>query len=333
MRFADFQMIHLTWIVGLIIAFLIWRKGKKNQLREKFAEKKLFDEISDNLFKQNEWLKIFLVALICIFSVIALMRPQWGFQWQEIKREGLNILVAIDTSKSMLTDDVKPNRLARSKLAVRDLVRKLEGDRIGLIAFAGTGFLVCPLTIDYQGFLLTLDNINTNTIPQGGTSISTAIKEAMRSYKKTKGKYKSMIIITDGEDLEGDVLALAKEASKEGIKIFTIGIGTKEGELIRVPNKQGGFEFVKDKDGNFVKSRLNERLLQELALVTDGVYVQATGAQFGLEYIYDNYLSKMEKQEIKTTMEKRYHDRFQIPLAIAFILLCGFSIISTRKDK
>ncbi|HHE65151.1 MAG TPA: VWA domain-containing protein [Bacteroidetes bacterium] len=333
MRFADFQMIHLIWIVGLIIAFLIWRKSKKDQLREKFADKKLFDEISDNLFKQNEWLKIFLVALICIFSVIALMRPQWGFQWQEVKREGLNIIVAIDTSKSMLTDDVKPNRLARSKLAVRDLVKKLEGDRIGLIAFSGTGFLVCPLTIDYQGFLLTLDNINTNTIPQGGTSISTAIKEAMRSYKKTKGKYKSMIIITDGEDLEGDVLELAKEASKEGIKIFTIGIGTKEGELIRVPNKQGGFEFVKDKDGNFVKSRLNERLLQELALVTDGVYVQATGAQFGLEYIYNNYLSKMEKQEIKTTMEKRYYDRFQIPLAIAFILLCGFSIISTRKDK
>ena len=333
MRFADFQMIHLIWIVGLIIAFLIWRKSKKDQLREKFADKKLFDEISDNLFKQNEWLKIFLVALICIFSVIALMRPQWGFQWQDVKREGLNIIVAIDTSKSMLTDDVKPNRLARSKLAVRDLVKKLEGDRIGLIAFSGTGFLVCPLTIDYQGFLLTLDNINTNTIPQGGTSISTAIKEAMRSYKKTKGKHKSMIIITDGEDLEGDVLELAKEASKEGIKIFTIGIGTKEGELIRVPNKQGEFEFVKDKDGNFVKSRLNERLLQELALVTDGVYVQATGAQFGLEYIYDNYLSKMEKQEIKTTMEKRYYDRFQIPLAIAFILLCGFSIISTRKDK
>jgi len=333
MKFADFQMIHFIWLVTFMGLFLIWKKGKKELLREKFADKKLLDELSDNLFKQNEWLQIILVLLISAFSVFALMRPQWGFQWQEIKREGLDVLVAIDTSKSMLTDDVKPNRLERSKLAVKDLVKKLEGDRIGLIAFSGTGFLVCPLTIDYQGFLLTLDNINSGTIPQGGTSISTAIREGIRSSKNAEGKNKVMVIITDGEDLEGNVAELAKEAAEKGIKIFTIGIGTTEGELIRVPNRQGEYEFVKDKDGNFVKSRLNEKLLQEVALITKGVYVQATGAQFGLEYIYDNYLSKMEKHEIKATMEKRFYDRFQIPLAIAFFLLCGFSLISTRKDK
>ncbi len=302
-------------------------------LRERFADKKLLGDISGSLFKRNEWVQIILVIFIGIFSVLALMRPQWGFQWQKIKREGLDILVAIDTSKSMLTDDVKPNRLERSKLAVKDLVKKLEGDRIGLIAFAGTGFLVCPLTIDYQGFLLTLDNVNTETIPRGGTSISTAIKEGIRSYKNTKGKNKVMIIITDGEDLEGNVLELAKKAADQGIKIFTIGIGTKEGELIRVPNGQGEYEFVKDKEGNFVKSRLNEKLLQELALTTNGVYVHATGAQFGLEYIYDNYLSKIEKHEIKSTMEKRFYDRFQIPLVLAFILLCAFSLTTTRKDR
>ena len=333
MRFANFDMIHLVWLVIAFVIFLIWRKNQKNVLREQFAEKKLIKEIALHISNRYEWFQIILIGLIGLCAVFALMRPQWGFQWQEIKREGLDILVAVDTSKSMLTDDVKPNRLERSKLAVQDLVKKLEGDRIGLIAFAGTGFLVCPLTVDYQGFLLTLDNVNTDTIPQGGTSLSMAIKEGIRSYKNAEGKNKVMIIITDGEDLEGNVASLAQKASDAGIKIFTIGIGTKEGELIRVADGLGGYDFIKDKKGNFVKSRLNEETLQKIASITQGVYVHASGAQFGLEYIYDNYLSKMEKHDIKATMEKRFYERFQIPLAMAFILLCGLSFLTVRKKK
>jgi len=333
MRFASLEMIHLLWLVGLMILFLFMRKKKKDILRENFTDKNLMDTMSASLNKRKETHGIILVIFIGIFSVLALIRPQWGFEWREIKREGMDILVAIDTSKSMLTDDVKPNRLERSKLAVKDLVKKLQGDRIGLIAYAGTGFLVCPLTIDYNGFMLTLDNTDEKTISQGGTSLAAAIKEGIRSYSNAKGKYKAMIIITDGEDLEGNVEELAKEAAQKGIKIYTIGIGTKEGELIRTLNKNGEYVFVKDKNGNFVKSRLNEKILQQIALATDGAYVHASGAQFGLDLIYDKYLSKMEKHEIKSTMEKRFYERFQIPLAVAFIFLCGHTLLTTRRKE
>src|SRR3990167_2021612 len=168
MPFAQPQMFHYFWLVLLAGALLFFQLKRKDAVRHKFASSQLFSKIAGNLIKKNETLKVVLILLAGLFSVLALMRPQWGFEWQEVKREGLDILVAIDTSKSMLADDVKPNRLERSKLAVKDLVKKLKGDRIGLIAFSGTGFLVCPLTIDYRGFLLTLDGVNFQTIPQGG---------------------------------------------------------------------------------------------------------------------------------------------------------------------
>ena len=332
MPFAQPQMFHYVWLVLLAGALLFFQLKRKDAVRHKFASSQLFSKIAGNLIKKNETLKVVLIILAGLFSVLALMRPQWGFEWQEVKREGLDILVAIDTSKSMLADDVKPNRLERSKLAVKDLVKKLKGDRIGLIAFSGTGFLVCPLTIDYRGFLLTLDGVNFQTIPQGGTALASAINEARRSFKDTPGKYKSLIIITDGEDFEGDVQKAAKEAKNEGIKIFTIGIGTTEGELIRYKDEYGQFQFLKDKDGNFVKSRLNEKILEEMAILTDGAYVRSSGAQFGLEYIYDQKLSTLEKQEFKSTMEKRFYERFQIPLFVAFLMLCAATLLPARKS-
>jgi len=233
----------------------------------------------------------------------------------------------------MLTEDVKPNRLERSKLAVKDLVKKLQGDRVGLVAFAGSAFLVCPLTVDYSGFLLALDDLNTQTIPSGGTAIASVIQESIKSYDKIPSKYKAIVIITDGENLQGDPIVVAKEAKKNGIKISCIGIGTREGELIRIVNEGGQQEFLKDKEGHFVKSRLNEKLLQEIALTTDGMYIRASGAQFGLDTIYEKRLSKMEKREFKSQMDKRYHERFQIPLALAFVLLIAETCIDNRKRK
>jgi len=303
MRFGQIELINLLWLVALLGAFLLVRRKAKYKAMERFADKGLLREIAKSLDKRNEFTKAIVLVAVCIFAVFSLVRPQWGFEWREIKREGLDILVAIDTSRSMLTDDVKPNRLERSKLAVKDLVKKLNGDRIGLIAFAGQGFMVCPLTVDYHGFLLSLNDLSTDTIPLGGTSIASAISESLRSYKDIASKYKALVLITDGEDLEGNVAQLAEQAAKEGVKIFCIGIGTKEGELIRYRNNSGEYEFVKDKDGNFVKSRLNEKMLQEIAVKTSGMYVRASGAQFGLDLIYEERLSKMEKRELKTKME------------------------------
>ena len=331
MRFAQIYYAWGFWaVLGLIIFFVFAFKGKTAAM-QKFAQAHLLSEIACSFDREKSRLKTALFILVLAFSLLSLMRPQWGFQWQEVKRRGLDILIAVDTSKSMLASDVKTNRLERSKLAVKDLIKKLQGDRIGLIAFSGTAFLQCPLTIDYDGFLLALEDLSIDTIPRGGTSISGAVEVALQTFRGQEKKYKILVIITDGEDHEGDVHKAAEAANKEGIKIFCIGIGTGEGELIQLTDAAGKKEFLKDKHGNVVKSRLNETVLKQIAVTTKGAYVRSSGAEFGLDLIYEENLSRMEKREIKEQMAKVYHERFQIPLAIALLLLAIETFLSDRK--
>ncbi|OGW76027.1 MAG: hypothetical protein A2Z72_02055 [Omnitrophica bacterium RBG_13_46_9] len=331
MRFAQGYYTYGFWIVFILILFLIRVYVSKRLILRKFAEKELLEEIASSVDFKRQMTKSAVIIAALLFAILALMRPEWGFKWQEVKRIGLDILIAIDTSKSMLATDVKPNRLERSKLAVKDLIKKLKGDRIGLIAFSGTAFLQCPLTIDYGGFLLALNDLNVNAIPRGGTSISSAIEVAMQSFERGANKYKVLVIITDGEDHEGDPIRSAEIAKKEGIKIFCIGIGTREGELIQVTGDRGEKTFLKDREGNIVKSRLNEEIPQKIAFETGGMYVRSSGSEFGLDLIYEEKLSKMEKREIKAQMSKLYYERFQIPLAFAMLLLMIEPLMSDRK--
>jgi len=333
MRFAEAYYAYGFWVVIALAIFFVWAFRKRLSTVRKFADEGLLNEILPSVNFKRQTLKGAIIIAVLFLSVLTLMRPQWGFQWREVKRRGLDIMIAIDTSKSMLAADVKPNRLERSKLAVKDLLKNLHGDRIGLIAFSGTAFLQCPLTADYDGFLLALNDLSVDTIPQGGTSISSAIKEAMKGYEGEEKKYKVLVIITDGEDHEGSPVVIAGKAKKENIKIFCVGIGTKEGELIQIVDADGNRVFLKDRDGNIIKSRLNERVLQEVALTTGGAYVRSSGAQFGLDLIYEEKLSQMEKKEIKAQMSKFYHDRFQIPLAFALLLLVAEPFISDRKRQ
>jgi len=261
------------------------------------------------------------------------MRPQWGFKWQEVNQQGLDILIAIDTSKSMLATDVKPNRLEKSKLAVKDLLKKLKGDRAGLIAFSGTAFLQCPLTSDYNGFMLALDDLNATSIPRGGTSISSAIKVAIDSYEGDQKKYKVLILITDGEDHEGNPVKTAEEAAKKNIRIFCIGIGTTEGDLIQIADNSGKRTFLKDNSGNIVKTSLNETVLKQIAVAANGMYVRSSGTDFGLDVIYDKKLSAMERRDLKARMDKVYYERFQIPLTIALIFLLLEMVITNKKTR
>ncbi|MBI5150702.1 MAG: VWA domain-containing protein [Candidatus Omnitrophica bacterium] len=321
MRFAQPVMFHLFWVLFALGIFLWWGIARRKETLQRFAQSHLLkDLVPAALHKRWVWKNILVVAAGAL-SILALARPQWGFEWQEVKRHGLDILVVVDTSKSMLTSDVKPNRLERTKLAVQDLVKKLKGDRIGLIAFAGDAVMACPLTVDYGGFLLSLNDLDARTVGRGGTNLSRAIEEAVRSYDQTPNQYKAVIVITDGDDLEGDSLSAARKAKEKGIKIYSIGIGTPEGELIQFTNEKGEMEFLKDNNGNYVKSRLNENLLQQIALETGGMYVRAGGAEFGLDFIYDHELSGWERRDIDEKMQRHYYDRFQIPLAMAFFLL------------
>ncbi|MBI5023962.1 MAG: VWA domain-containing protein [Candidatus Omnitrophica bacterium] len=333
-------MFYLFWVVMFLAIFLFRMIDRRFRILQRFAAAQLLPEIIPGLSRERwRWKNILLVGVF-VFSVLALARPQWGFEWQEVKRRGLDILMVVDTSKSMLTADVKPNRLERTKLAIKDLLKKLKGDRVGLIAFAGDAFMVCPLTVDYAGFMLSLNDLDVRTVGRGGTNLSRAIEEAIRDYGATRNEYKAVILVTDGDDLEGDALAAARKAKDKGIRIYSIGIGTPEGELIQFANERGETEFLKDSAGNFVKSRLNENLLQQIALTTGGMYVRSGGVDFGLDFIYEHELTKLpigslreEKRDIEQKMKKHYHERFQIPLAVAVILLLIETCLPTRKTR
>lgn len=331
MRFGATYMAAWLWLVPALIS-VYWLAGRsRERALKRFASKDALKEISGTFDPGKRKRKNILLVAAVLVTVIALMRPQWGFKWQEVTREGLEIMIALDTSNSMLAEDVKPNRLSRAKLAIMDLVKKLKGDRIGLVVFSGTAFLQCPLTVDYDGFLLSLDDVDVDSIPVGGTSISKAIYKSIESFEGGKSQEKILIVITDGEDLEGGVDAAIQKARAYGVKIFCVGIGSKEGEFIPVNVSGGQKRFLKGPDGNVVKTRLMEEPLQRMALETGGMYVRATGAEFGLDLIYEEKLSKLEKQEFKSRMEKRYNEKFQIPLILAFLLVLCEPLLTDRK--
>lgn len=333
MQFAHIQYILGFWIIAGLALFFIAAYKNKTRALYRFAQKELLNEIAFGVNQKRQKVKFLLILIGLSFGVIALMRPQWGFQWQEVKRRGIDIIVAFDTSKSMLATDVKPNRLERSKLAVKDLVKKLKGDRIGLVAFAGTAFVQCPLTLDYNGLLLALDDLTIASIPYGGTSLAQGIETAMKGFEGGLKNHAALIIITDGEDHQGNVIAAAEKAKKAGIKIFCIGIGTRDGELIQFVDEQGKQSFIKDREGNVVKSRLNEEILEKIAAITGGSYVRASGADFGLDLIYEGRIASMEKKEMKAQMSRRFYERFQFPLALAIIFLLGELFVSDRKKQ
>jgi len=333
MHFAQLNMLMWLWAVSGLALLLFWAYNRRQKAIQRFAQEHLVRDIAFHFDPKRIVYKNILLVAVAIFGVLALIRPQWGFQWQEVKRQGIDILVVIDTSKSMLTQDVKPNRLERTKFAVQDLLRKLRGDRIGLIAFSGEPFLICPLTVDYGGFQISLNDLNVETVPRGGTNVEKAIREAIKDYDETSSQHKAIIIVTDGDNLEGDPIAVAKKAKEKGIKIYCVGIGSAEGELIQMRGSKGKPVFLKDSKGNFVKSRLNEGLLKQIALITGGIYVKASGSQFGLDLIYERELSKLEEREIEAKKEKKYFERFQFPLGIAVLLLVIETCLTTRKKQ
>ncbi len=331
MKFGAIYMAAWLWIVPLVALFYVYAGRARTRAMRSFAGETLIPEISKTFDAQKRKIRHMMIVVAVLFIAFTLLRPQWGYEWQEVKRQGIDILIALDTSNSMLAEDVLPNRLSRAKLAIQDLVKKLRGDRVGLVVFSGTAFLQCPLTADYNGFLLSLDDVDVDTLPIGGTSLAKAVYTAINSYDKEKKQQKVLIVITDGEDLEGGVAKAIERAKAMGIRIFCVGIGSTEGEIIPIENEKGKKGFLKDVSGGIVKTRLVEALLQKMAIETGGMYVRATGAEFGLGLIYDERLSKLEKEEFKSRMEKHYNERFQIPLGFAIFLLFLTPLIGNKR--
>ena len=333
MIFSNLKYAHLFWLVPLLIIFYIWAFRSKRRALATFAQQHLVPMLTSTVNWRGQKLKAMLGVLVAFLLIFALIGPRWGFQWHEVKRQGIDIMVAIDTSNSMLAQDVKPSRLERSKLAIEELLDLLQGDRIGLIAFAGNSFLQCPLTLDYSAFAIALNAVEAGIIPRGGTSISSAIRTAITAFEGKAKKYKALILITDGEDHKGDPVKAAEEAAEQGIKIFCVGVGTREGELIPVVDEDGNRSFLKDREGQVVKSRLDETTLQKIALTTGGGYVRASGVEYGLDVIYNEKIATMEKRELESKLQKRYEERYQIPALIALGLLCLEAFLGERRRR
>ncbi|MFH1061966.1 MAG: VWA domain-containing protein [Candidatus Omnitrophota bacterium] len=333
MNFANLHFNYFFIVLAAAAGLYYYAKKKKKFLLNNFANPHLLKSIAGSYNQKKENTRIMVLLTALLLMILALLRPQWGFVWQEVKHRGVDIFVAVDVSKSMLTKDVLPSRLGRVKLAIEDLASQLQGDRIGLIAFSGSAFVQCPLTIDYNGFLLTANDLNAGIIPRQGTNIATAINQAIDSFSAgSEGTSRALIIITDGESHEGDPIAAAARAAEDKITIHTIGVGTTEGELISITDENNNTSFLKDDQGRVVKSRINEALLQEIALKSGGTYIKSTPIQFGLEFLYKNKIAAMDKKELKSSREKKLLERFQIPLVLALLLLCLEPFLS-KRDK
>lgn len=330
MRFANPQMLWLlAGVVPLLGWFLWWAGRRKAALMTQFIQARLLPQLTVRLSARREKLRRALILLAVICGFVALARPQWGFRWEEATTRGLDIVVAIDTSRSMLARDIPPNRLTRAKLAALDLLRLAKQDRLGLVAFAGTAFLQCPLTLDDAAFRQNVELLDTSIIPQGGTALAEAIKAARAAFAGEEGdNFKVLVLFTDGEDHDSGALQAAKEAAQAGLIIYTIGVGTPEGELLQVTDESGQTSYVKDDAGNAVKSRLNERLLTEIATVANGFYLNLRGAKT-METLFEHErgLRSLPKNDIATKLVQQYYERFQWPLAFAVALLLAESLL------
>src|SRR5262245_38092892 len=254
MRFLYPQLLWLIpVVVAGLVAFFWWSNRRREELMKLFIQARLLPALTIGISAKRRKVKAALFTAACVMGIVALARPQWGFEWEEVKLRGLDIVVAIDTSKSMLAEDVPPNRLARAKLAALDLVQQARSDRLGLVAFAGSAFLQCPLTIDDSAFRQSVEGLDVGIIPEGGTVLAEAITAALTAFKEGDN-HKVLVMFTDGEDQDSAAIQAAKKASEAGLKIYTIGIGTAEGELLRVRDNKGRTDYIRDEQGNVVKS-------------------------------------------------------------------------------
>lgn len=268
-----------------------------------------------------------LLALALLF--LALARPQWGFRWEEVRRKGLDLMVVLDTSRSMMASDIKPTRLQQAKWGIRDLLRNLRGDRVGLIPFSGSSLLQCPLTIDYAAFAMTLDDVYSGIIPRGGTAIEQALRTALAAFPADGTADRVVLLITDGEDHEGDPLALLPELKEKNVRVYTIGIGTLEGEM--VPGADGQDAYFKDRQGQIVKTALQEDVLQKLALGTGGTYVRSAPGDTGLERVFNESIDSLKRSEQDSRTAKIYEERFVWAIVAALLLLAGEALLSDRR--
>ena len=333
LRYENIDWLYLLGLVPvLIVLFIIaikWRQQALNQFGERRLIKKLMPMASTGKAK----LKFSILLLALSSLIMGLANPQIGSKMEEVKREGVDLMIAVDLSNSMLSEDLQPNRLQRAKQAISRLIDRLEGDRIGLVVFAGDAYVQLPITTDYSAAKLFLSTINTNIVPTQGTAIGKAIALSIKSFNLENVQNKAIIIITDGENHEDDAEEQAAQAYEEGIFVHTIGMGSVEGGPIPIKNRNGQLKgYRKDKQGNTIITKLNEEMLQEIAQAGGGSYIRANSTETSLDALFKE-INKMEKKEIGSKVFTDYKDRFQLFVGFALFLLILDLFVLERKNK
>ncbi len=326
-NFAQTQYLFLLLLIPFffLIQALVLRL-RRRRIR-KFGDEKLVAQLMPSYAKAKVWVRLTLFSLGFFFFVIGLSRPQIGAKLKEHEAKGAEIMIALDVSNSMLAEDYSPNRLERAKLAISRLVDKLRDDRIGLIVFAGNSFVQLPITTDYVSAKMFMNSISTESVPVQGTAIGEAINTAMRSFSSQSEKSRAIIVITDGENHEDDPVAAAKQAADMGVRVFTIGVGSPEGKPIPMDG-----ELLKDKDGNIVVTRLDEKVLQEVAQAGNGLYVRAGNSEFGLNPIIED-IRRMEDEKYSSIVFEEYDEQFMYFLAIALFFFVIEILVGDRRSK
>src|SRR6266496_2239475 len=287
MSFGAPQWLWGLLLIPILIALFIRAEHRGLRRLQEFVSARLLPQLAGTVNRPRRVLRFALLLLGLSLALFSLAQPRWGYTFEDVKRKGLDLLIATDTSRSMLSNDVQPNRLERVKLAARDLINELQGDRVGLIAFAGRAFLQAPLTIDYEAVMESIKDLDTKTIPEGGTNISEAISLATQSFGKSAMGNRALVIFTDGEELSGDAMKSAKAPADAGVRIFTIGVGTPAGSLIPVNGEDGETAFVKDSAGQVVKSKLDDKRLREIAQAAGGFYLHLENGPRAMRELYD----------------------------------------------
>lgn len=332
-QFANKSALILLLGVPILALFFILVERSKTSILKRFGEIELVQKLMRSRSTPLLVLRYVLFTVGFAFLVLALARPQLGTKLEEVKREGIDLVVAIDVSRSMLAEDVAPNRLAKAKLELRNLIGKLRGDRIGIVAFAGDAFLACPLTTDYSAALMILDAIDTRVIPEQGTAIARAIEIAMKAFPDDNQRQHVVLLLTDGEDHIGKPVDAAEAAADKGIFIYTVGIGEPSGVPIPTFNSAGmKTGMLRDRQGNVVTTKLDEMTLQRIALATDAKYYAARPGAAELNEILKE-IDHMKKSEIESKVFTNYEERYHWALIPALIFILASSALPERRPK
>jgi Ca-activated chloride channel family protein len=334
LRFENLSYLHLLWVIAALVAVIVYGAARQRSVLNRFAAAPLLSALLQDVCIAKRRAKSLLMLAALAALVLALIDPRWGRYYENIPHRGNDVIFVLDVSRSMLAEDLAPNRLERAKQYISDVLDVMAGDRVGLVTFAGKPVLKCPLTVNYSAFRLTLADVSTQSSPRGGTLIGDGIRLAAESFVDEVKEHKFIVVITDGEDHESYPIVAAREARNEhGIRVYTIGLGD-DSEGARVPDKSGESGLYIKQDGRFVWSKMNPKTLREIAVEGEGAYIPVGTADVDMgRVLYEDRIAQAEGRELETRRVERLHVRYQWFAGLALVLLITEMLLSDFRGN